>query len=110
MNSADIGGRLRRVREDLALTQQDVASYLGVTREAISNYETGQRAIGLDALQRISNLYGCSAADFLSEPVQATTPDVAFRTGGLGADDLEAVAWAKRFLRNVVSLRTMLKE
>jgi transcriptional regulator with XRE-family HTH domain len=33
----------RHIREQAGLTQQDVAEYLGVTRAAVTRYETGTR-------------------------------------------------------------------
>lgn len=110
MNGETVGRRMRSTREKLGLTQQAVAEYLGVTREAVSNYETGQRQISLAALHKVSSLFGYSPAYFIDESATEVAPDMAFRTAGLGDEDLESVAWAKRFLQNMVSLRSKLGE
>ena len=44
--------RLRRTRERLALTQNYVAQYLGVSRTAIVQMENGNRKISSDELEK----------------------------------------------------------
>lgn len=53
--------RLRRTRERLALTQNYVAQYLGVSRTAIVQMENGNRKISSDELEKLCRLYGISA-------------------------------------------------
>lgn len=54
----DIGRKLRTLRKGKGMTQQDVASRLGMVRATISNYEVGRRTPHLSDLRRFAELYG----------------------------------------------------
>lgn len=64
---AALGGRLRRVRRYLGLSQLEVARHLKVPRSALSHIENGHR--GLDALElkRLSGLYQYPVSYFTGE-------------------------------------------
>ena len=49
--------RLRDLREDHDLTQQQVADYLGMKQPQYSRYERGIRDIPTDVLIRLAKLY-----------------------------------------------------
>ncbi len=99
---ANIGARLKQARESAGLTQREVASYLGTTGGQVSYWETGRRPIGLTSLTRLSDLYGCTTSWFLDQEArsQGQIP-IAFRAGTLSEADLEVIAWARRFARNL---------
>ena len=52
--------RLKDLREDRDLKQQQVADYLGITRSAYSNYENGIREIPLAVLMKAADFYQVS--------------------------------------------------
>ena len=56
--------RVKNLREDNDLTQQQVADKLFITRSAYSNYENGSRAFPLDILSRLADIYNTSV-DYL---------------------------------------------
>ena len=49
--------RLRDLREDHDLTQQQVAEYLGMKQPQYSRYERGLRDVPTDVLIRLARLY-----------------------------------------------------
>ena len=49
--------RLRDLREDHDLTQQQVAKYLGMKQPQYSRYERGLRDVPTDVLIRLAQLY-----------------------------------------------------
>jgi len=49
--------RLRDLREDHDLTQQQVADYLGMKQPQYSRYERGLRDVPTDVLIRLAKLY-----------------------------------------------------
>lgn len=49
--------RLRDLREDLDMTQAQVASLLGIDQRVYSNYETGKREIPLRHLIVLADYY-----------------------------------------------------
>jgi len=56
--------RLRDLREDSDMTQEDVARYLHIRQNTYSQYETGKREPSLETLVRLALLYKTST-DYL---------------------------------------------
>ena len=56
---------LKELREDMNLTQLDVAEKLSLTRQTISRYETGDIEPPLATLIKLADLYNCSL-DYLT--------------------------------------------
>lgn len=51
---------LRSVREDRDIRQKDIASYLNVSQNTYSQYETGVIALTAEVLIKLSNFYDVS--------------------------------------------------
>ena len=66
------GDRLKELRKEKGLTQDDVAQYLGVSRPNITQYEKNLYDPSLDTLEKLSKLLGCRVSDLLdsSTPVK----------------------------------------
>src|SRR5437588_2383889 len=52
-----LGERLREAREYLGFSQEEVATFLGVPRSALSLMETGQRKVEVFELKKLAGLY-----------------------------------------------------
>lgn len=59
--------RLRQARLDAGLTQEDVASRLGVRQNFVSKMETGERRIDPVELAELAELYGRAVGWFVEE-------------------------------------------
>lgn len=57
--------RLKRLRQDHGLSQQEVASYLGIRQQSYSAYESGLSFIQVDQLVQLARLYNVSV-DFIT--------------------------------------------
>ena len=80
MNTIDryeIGRRLKKCREDLGLSQEEVAERCGISKSYYGNIERGKRAMSLDTLLSISSAYSVSADFLLREGMER--PEEAFR-------------------------------
>lgn len=62
-----IGAKFRYYREQKGLTQQDIADKLGVTKTAVSNWETGDRAMYLSIAKRYCKVLDISISDIFNE-------------------------------------------
>lgn len=99
-----VGQRLRSARETLGLTQEDVASALGIPRTSMISMEAGKRNVTALELRRLARLYRRSVAWILGEEPdeaeQASAEDEAlFRaTSELSAEDREQVLKFAQFL------------
>lgn len=61
-----IGNRLRRVRESLGITQEDVANTLGLTRNIIVNIENDYRSVKSEELYLFSRFYKISMEELIT--------------------------------------------
>lgn len=60
--------RMREVREDRDLKQEDVAEQLKITRQQYQLYESGKRKLPIDKLKLFCKTYGVSADYILDLP------------------------------------------
>lgn len=55
-----VGERIRDLRIKKGLTQTELAEKLGISRQAVNNYETGDAKPGDDLKKNISEILGCN--------------------------------------------------
>ena len=56
---------LKETRIDKGLTQEEVADRIGLTRQAVSAYESGKRQPGIDILMKLAEVYEVSIENLL---------------------------------------------
>lgn len=83
-----IGKRIKEIRIEKGLKQDYLAEKLNVKRPNISKYETGETAIPLDILKRISKILNIST-DYLLGLTECKTPKTNYRAlcDAIGLDD-----------------------
>ncbi len=99
-----LGERLREAREYLGFSQEEVATFLGVPRSALSLMETGQRKVDALELKKLAGLYkrpvGYFTGDEAEEiPFGADVKHLARKVAQLSPDDREELARFADFLR-----------
>lgn len=62
-----LGSFLRKKREEKGYSLEDVAKALGVTRMAVSNWETGKRSMYFEALSNYCKILGLKMSDIERE-------------------------------------------
>ena len=67
LTQRELGQRLKRAREAIGLTQKQVADSVALTRVAISQIESGRRAVNSFELLHLSRLYGRDMVSFFDE-------------------------------------------
>ncbi|MDE7446408.1 MAG: helix-turn-helix domain-containing protein [Lachnospiraceae bacterium] len=65
VNYIDLGVRIKRRREELKMSQAELASQADLSTQHISNVENARSKIGLDKLVTISNVLDCSVDELL---------------------------------------------
>lgn len=75
---------LRQLRQLRGLTQEHVATQLGLTRQALSSYESGRTRPDVDTLLRLAQIYGTDLDGILygRQPAQRTSRML--RRAGIG--------------------------
>ena len=99
-----MGDRLRQAREYLGFSQEEVAKYLGISRSALSNIETGQRKLEALELKKLASLYKRPTSYFTGESAedQAVGEEVAHlarKASELSAEDRAELSRFADFLR-----------
>ena len=61
-----IGNNIKDYRTKFKKTQEEIATFLEVTREEISYFENGQRVIPLDKLLKLSDFFGVELDEFMT--------------------------------------------
>lgn len=77
---------LRALRESRGDSQQAIADYLGISRQAYSNYETGAREPDFENLLKLGEYFNCSIDYLLRGDDAKKEPDV---KSGISDDDLK---------------------
>ena len=70
--------RLKEIREDLDITQTELADYLCIKQNTYSQYENGQRQIPLELLIKLARYYNTST-DYILGLTYEKTPYPASR-------------------------------
>lgn len=99
-----LGERLREAREYLGFSQDQVATFLGIPRSALSLIETGQRKVDALELKKLAGLYKRPVGYFTGEEAgdvsfSADVKHLARKVSELSADDREELGRFADFLR-----------
>ncbi len=84
----DIGNKIKELRVSQKITQNELATRLGVTKSAISSYENGSRLPSYDILIKISRIFKVST-DYLLGCVDEKAQSVS--VSGLTESQIAAV-------------------
>lgn len=76
--------RIKKMRQVKGVSQQDVAKALGLTRQAIALYETGQREPKLETWQKLANYFGVSVPSLMGLDEITTNKIYMFQGNHLG--------------------------
>lgn len=104
VDRTELGTRLRKSREYISLSQEEVATYLAIPRSALSNIESGRRRIDALELKRIAELYKQPVAYFTGESqLESGLPEdiahLARAAAGLSERDREELSRFAEYLR-----------
>lgn len=87
---------IREKREQLSMTQDELASKIGVKAATISLYESGNRNPDLDRLKKIADAFDIPMATLLDIEVPKENLDIALRSEKLDVKQIEEV---KRYIQ-----------
>ena len=102
----------KRMREACRFTQEQVSQFLGIGRSAYSNYETGDRELPLEVMEKLADLYGCDLFLLYEEDADIVKNmlTTAFRVDDLSADDMKQIADFKAVVKNYLKMDLLLNQ
>lgn len=100
---------MKALREKFGYVQENVADYLGVSRELVSMYETGDREMPIDVLEKVSNLFCVEPDAFFAETPGEALAQVAFalRKDEMDASDLKEIAAFGKIVKNYLKIKNL---
>lgn len=69
-----IGENIRRERKAAGMTQEELGKKIGISQQAVGNYESGRRKPKIKTLVRFSNGLNVSVAELLAGMLDDTDP------------------------------------
>ncbi|MEG1009529.1 MAG: helix-turn-helix transcriptional regulator [Clostridia bacterium] len=100
----DLNLRLKKAREYLGLTQEDVAKLLNISRISITNIESGIRKVSAEELLKLSKIYGWTMEELIEGKKEEININMFARTfDELSLDD-------KTEILNLIKFKKMYKE
>lgn len=105
-----IGEKLKKLRTDSKITQNQMAQFLNVDQSMIAKLENGQRSFNITMIEKLCNLFGCTEAYLLDKTDDYVPLNFAFRSKSVGADDLESIAAVNKIAMNIKYMNDELGE
>lgn len=106
-----IGENIKKCRDKLGYSQEEIASYLDIDRTLISRYENGTREIGLLHLNKLADLYCLDVEDFVDDKLMEKAEKIAFafRKEELDKIDIESISKFQKVVKNYISMIEILE-
>ena len=106
------GKNIKMYREKLGYNQEELSQFLGINRVSLSQYETGEREIPLEVLNKSANLFGIELIDLLESNPDSATANLAFafRAKDLTTEDLNSIAQFQKVVRNYIKMAQNLNQ
>ena len=108
MEASTINIRLKQLRKESRITQEQMAEYLGVDQSLITKLENGTRSLNVTLIDKICNLFGCSEAYLMGEDDAYIPLNFAFRSNGIQSEDLESIAVVNKIAMNIRYMNDLL--
>lgn len=100
--------RLKQLRKESKITQEQLAEYLNVDQSMITKLENGTRSLSVGLIEKICSLFGCSEGYLLGEDDAYIPLNFAFRSKGVEAEDLESIAVINKIAMNIRFMNEMI--
>lgn len=93
--------RLKELRKESKLTQEQLANYLKVDQTLITKLENGTRNLNVTLIEKLCSLFGCTEDYLLGREDAYLRLNFAFRSNKIQAEDLESIAAVNKIVMNI---------
>ena len=101
MAGRNMNERLKYLRKEIKITQDQLAQFLSVDQSMITKLENGTRSFSITMVDKICSLFGCSEEFLLGESDDYIPLNFAFHSTGIEAEDLESIAAVNKIAINL---------
>lgn len=110
MESGVFHKRIRALRKESRLTQEQLAGYLEVDQSFITKLENGTRNLNADLIDKLCSLFGCTEEYLMGEDEEYLPLNFAFRSSAVQAEDLQSIAVVNKIAMNLRFMDEMIGE
>ena len=100
--------RLKELRKNSKLTQDQLAKYLDVDQSLITKLENGTRTLSVSLIDKICSLFGCSEDYLLGKSDDYIPLNFAFRANAIQTEDLQSIAAINKIALNIRYMNEMI--
>lgn len=72
----ELGGQIKKHRDTLGLSQEELAEKVFVTRQSVSNWETGKTYPDIHSLLLLGNLFGCTLDELIKGDIETMKEEI----------------------------------
>ena len=109
-NENNIGTKLKELRENVGLRQNQVADYLEIDQSYLSKIESGERALSVEQLETLAELYGHDISIFGDSAEDIKPIKLALRAKDLTVEDMRVMATISHIANNCRFMTKLLEE
>lgn len=109
MSMPSTGLIMKSLREKFGYVQEKVADFLGISRELVSMYETGEREVPIEMLEKLSDLFCVDTEAFFADNPEEAMAQVAFafRKDEFDPQDLNEIASFGKIVKNYLKIKKL---
>lgn len=108
MEEMKTGTRLKELRIESKLTQDQLAQFLDVDQSLITKLENGSRSLSVSLIDKICSLFGCTESYLMMESDEYIPLNFAFRSNSIQTEDLQSIAAVNKIAMNLRYMNEMI--
>lgn len=108
MAETAINAKLKKLRKENKITQEQLAQFLNVDQSLITKLENGTRNFNVTMIDKICSLFGCTPEYLSGENDEYIPLNFAFRSNGIKAEDLESIAAINKIAMNLKYMNALI--
>ena len=111
--SVNVSQNVQAIRKKLGFSEEQVSTYLGVTRSVLRKYESNTDSIPFDVFDKLSNLYGVDMSVFFEENMvlikHGISAENVTQMLRITPEDMHTIAKFKSIVNNYLKMCNLLK-
>ncbi len=107
-NDNTLNKRLKKLRKESRLTQEQLANYLEIDQSMVTKLENGTRTLSTEIVDKICSLFCCTEEYLMGERDEYIPLNFAFRSNSIQADDLLSIAVINKIAMNLRFMNEMI--
>ena len=104
-----IGSKLKQLRENFGLRQEQIAEFLGVDQSYVSKIEADERALPIEQLEKLAALYGYDSSVFERDAIEMKPINPALKARNLSVEDMHALSTISHIANNCRFMTNLLE-